>query len=539
MKELKNPIIPGYYPDPSICRVGEDYYLACSSFELDPGLPVFHSKDLVHWEKIANAVSGERGFEVFAWAGVGGAMAPTIRFHNGKFYMINANMHHGACCNFIITADDPAGPWSAPVYLPDVPNIDASLFFDEDGACYVIGTGLLAKKPAGGEGKCIWVCPFDTDGMKIVGEPVPIWDCAMQGASSPEAPHIYKKDGWYYLVIAEGGTEHYHSITVARSRELFGWYEGNRANPVLTHRHLGRNYPIGNVGHGDLVETPDGRWYCVMLASRLIDGYHKNLGRESFICPVEWEDDWPVLCPGEGRLLDCYPVPDEPWYPVEQPPIRENFDGDKPSLDWVFWGTPREDFWCMAESKLYLRCLPRNFDLEIQPLRPDRTPQESCHANISGLFRRQTDVCFTTAVKLNFLPCGAEEAGLAMVQAMNHTLRLCRTARGLEAVLSETNFNIPPFIPGYDGHTQVAVLAQAPWEEEEVVLAFRVQRQECQVLYGPDERNLRLLCTVDLKRLNPEHIGGMTGTLIGPYATGNGVDSSAEAAFDWAEYRPE
>lgn len=541
MNRLINPILPGYYPDPSICRVGDDYYLACSSFELYPGIPIFHSRDLANWEKIANAASGS-GFVVHAWAGLGGAMAPTIRHHNGTFYIINANMNHGGNCNYIITAADPAGPWSEPVYLPDVPNIDASIFFDDDGACYIIGTGLTAETPAGSRERCIWAAPFDLDSMRLAARPVPIWDSALRGASSPEAPHIYKKDGWYYLLIAEGGTEHYHSITVARSRTPLGWYEGSRANPILTHRHLGKNHPVGNVGHGDLVETPDGRWYCVMLASRLVDGCHKNLGRETFICPVEWEDGWPVLCPGKGRVMDSYPMPDAPWHPFPALPEREDFVAHKPGLDWVFWGTPREEFHRMEDSRLYLRCLPRTLDMDILPLRPDRTPEARYHANVSGLFRRQTHMDFDAAAAMTFRPEGGESAGIAMVQAINHTLRVERALDGgcqvVRAVLTGTRFNHPPFIPGYDGHTQRTLLAQAEWDGQEIVLAFRVRRQVCHVLYGKGEHELQVLCTVDLRRINPEYIAGMTGTMLGMFASGNGGSSLKEAAFDWMDYRP-
>ena len=538
MHTINNPLIPGYYPDPSICRVGDDYYLVCSSFELYPGIPVFHSRDLANWEKIANAAN----VEVYAWAGVGGVMAPTIRHHDGTFYIMNANMQHGASCNYIITAKDPAGPWSEPIYLPDVPNIDASIFFDDGGSCYVIGTGLVTKSPAGSEGKCIWVAPFDLHTMTVSGELTPIWDSALRGASAPESPHIYKKDGWYYLIIAEGGTEHYHSITVARSRNLLEWYEANPANPVLTHRHLGRDYPIGNVGHGDLVETPDGRWYCVMLASRLIDGPHKNLGRESFICPVVWENDWPVFCPGEGCLSDSYPIPDTPWHPVSPRPVREDFDGDTPGLDWVFWGTPLENFWRMESSKLHLRCLPRSLDMPILPMRPDRTPEKCFHANLSGLFMRQTDLNVDIAAQMTFTPAEQETAGLTLAQAVNHKLRIERATDSNEqvvrVVLSETQFNVPPFIPGYDGQTKTQTLAQIYWDHPDVVFAFRIRCQACEVLCGKTEQNLQPLCTVDLKRINPPQIGGLTGTLIGLFASGNGSKSDHEAVFDWIDYRP-
>ena len=279
MNKLVNPIIEGFYPDPTICRVGDDYYIACSSFELVPGLPIFHSKDLAHWEQICYAMTEENGLHMEKNGMVGGIMAPTLRYHKGTFYIMNTNFCDRG--NYIITATDPAGPWSEPHWLDDVPGIDASFFFDHDGQCYVMGTGDVWDNGAGQKERGIWLAKFDIENFRMAGEPVTIFNSALRGAAAPEAPHIYHIGSYYYLVIAEGGTEHYHSVVVARSKELFGFYEGNPANPVMTHRHMGFKAPIINVGHADLVELPDGSWYAVMLASRLIDGTGKNLGRET------------------------------------------------------------------------------------------------------------------------------------------------------------------------------------------------------------------------------------------------------------------
>lgn len=277
-KKIKNPILAGVYPDPSICRVGDDFYMVCSSFELYPGLPVFHSRDLANWEQLGYAMTMENSFHVEANFLSNGVMAPTIRYHNGLFYIINCNYCDQG--NYIITAQDPAGPWSKPYWLTDVPGIDASLFFDEDGKSYMIGTGDVVKRGDGKMERGIWLAEYDLTNYKMIGEPVAIWDSALRSASSPESPHIYKVGEYYYLIIAEGGTEHYHAVTMARSKELMGWYEGNPANPVMTHRQFGFSCPITNVGHADLVDTASGNWYAVLLASRAVGGYYKNLGRD-------------------------------------------------------------------------------------------------------------------------------------------------------------------------------------------------------------------------------------------------------------------
>ena len=170
-KKIRNPVIPGLYPDPSICRVGEDFYLACSSFELYPGIPVFHSKDLAHWEQICYAMTMENGFHVNANLGIGGVMAPTIRWHDGLFYIINANF--GDKGNFYISAKDPAGPWSEPHWITDIPDIDCSLFFDHDGSCYLVSPG---NDPAEDNGRAFFLTPFDIKAGKACGDRKKIWN---------------------------------------------------------------------------------------------------------------------------------------------------------------------------------------------------------------------------------------------------------------------------------------------------------------------------------------------------------------------------
>ena len=217
--KLKNPIIPGFYPDPSICRVGDDFYLAVSSFELCPGVPVFHSKDLANWELISHAVTPANGFHVEANCGVGGVMAPTIRYWKGTYYIINANFSDKG--NYIVTAADPHGPWSDPHWMDDVPGIDASIFFDTDDKCYVIGTGDVWENEGGRMERGIWIAEYDIENFKVISEPFTIFNSALRGGASPEAPHLYHIGEYYYLIYAEGGTEHYHAVMSARSRELF------------------------------------------------------------------------------------------------------------------------------------------------------------------------------------------------------------------------------------------------------------------------------------------------------------------------------
>ncbi|SCP97398.1 alpha-N-arabinofuranosidase [Anaerobium acetethylicum] len=535
MNKIKNPILPGFYPDPSICRVGEDYYMVCSSFELYPGIPVFHSKDLANWEQISYAMNKENGFHVNANVISGGVMAPTIRYHEGLFYIINANF--GDKGNFIVTAEDPAGKWSDPCWIPEITDLDASLFFDDDGKVYIVSPGKANED----NGRGIFITGFDIRTMKPVGEKTHIWNSAMRNAASPESPHIYHIGEYYYLMIAEGGTEHYHAVTVARSRRLTDWYEGNPANPVLTHRHLGFSYPVDNIGHADFVDTPDGEWYAVMLGSRIIEGQHKNLGRETYICPVIWERDWPVFCPGTGKVEMEYPaVPGLQWTEFPKQPEKDDFEKAELGLCWSFWGTPYQEFWNIQDSKLRLKCLSRPITRQLDPIivgKPDMK-KDDC---VSFIGRRQTAIDFEASCKMKFAPQEKETAGFVIMQASNHQYRLERKQEDgqqiLQLVLVTTEMSSAPHIPGFKSMTRETVLASIQHEGEEIILGVKVKGQDYSFFYGSDEGELSSIFDhADGKLINPEIVGGMVGTMIGMFASGNGKESDNRAEFEWFRY---
>lgn len=252
-RTFRNPILPGFYPDPSICRVGEDYYLVTSTFEYFPGLPIFHSRDLVHWRQIGHVLDRPSQLNLDGILASRGLYAPTIRYHEGVFYVINTFVgshydtltsladHEG---NFIVTSTDPAGPWSEPYWLDGAPGIDPSLFFDDDDRVWYTGNRV---PPQGGDyphHKEIWLQELDLETMQLTGPTYSPWDGAVKGNLEAEAPHLYKVGSFYYLLVAEAGTEHNHAVTIARSKSITGPYTGNPRNPILTHRHLGYDYPI-------------------------------------------------------------------------------------------------------------------------------------------------------------------------------------------------------------------------------------------------------------------------------------------------------
>lgn len=534
MRKLHNPIIPGFYPDPSICRAGDDYYIVCSSFELNPAVPVFHSRDLQNWEQICYAFTMDNGFHMEKNTLNGGIMAPTIRYHNGVFYIINMNYSDKG--NYIITADNPAGPWSQPHWLSDVPGIDASLFFDEDGKCYVMGTAQCWPNETGGVRQGVWVAAYDIENFKVIGEQVPIYGGAFAGASSPEAPHIYHIGDYYYLMIAEGGTEHYHSETIARSKNIFGPYENNPANPLITHRHMGYSCPIGNVGHADLVELPDGSWYAVMLASRLIDGVSKNLGRETFICPVRWERGWPLFSPDTGKLEWEYDAPScLPEFPFPANPDRDDFDNAKLNPDWSSWGTPYEKFFDIADSRLNIRCVGQSLAEPLRQMGTERPDSRIYYAPF--LAQRQRQPKETVRCRMTFDPQGKESAGIAVVQAMNHQLHFqlanVNGVRTLQLLQFTSDYRLPPYIPGFSAETCCTVLGETAWDQDSVVLQLTLDGNRCCAGFGTDDAHLKELAVADLLVINPEKVGCMVGTMLGLFATGNGENSQNTASFDY------
>ena len=252
---FRNPILPGSHPDPSVCRVGPDYYLVTSTFEWFPGLPVFHSRDLVHWRPLGHVLDRPDQLPLDGVRPSGGLYAPTIRHSGRTFYVVCTLVDGtGAEGNFVVTATDPAGPWSAPHWLGETGSFDPSLFFDADGRAW-----FHAARPTDSDGHTeIWLREFDPAGPTLTGPEHVLWDGALKGTVWVEAPHLYRIGDFYHLVVAEGGTALDHAVTVARARRVTGPYEGNPRNPILTHRHLGVDHPILGTGHADLVATTAG-----------------------------------------------------------------------------------------------------------------------------------------------------------------------------------------------------------------------------------------------------------------------------------------
>jgi xylan 1,4-beta-xylosidase len=287
--KFKNPVLSGFYPDASICRVGDDFYMITSTFEYFPGVPIFKSKNLVDWEQIGHCLDRDSQIDLRDVKSSGGIFAPTLRYNNGKFYMVTTEVDKLG--HFYVTAKNPEGPWSDPIQV-EGKNFDPDLFFDNDGKVYFSYMGM-------GEG--IKQFEIDIETGKIISEERVIW----KGFEDPfcEAPHLYKIGSWYYLLVAEGGTHRTHMIVCARSKSPKGPFESCPYNPILTHRCAIFN-PIYHAGHGDFIQYTDGSWWVVFLGVRTVKS-NFHLGRETFLAPVKWTDDeWPLINDGEYVQLE-------------------------------------------------------------------------------------------------------------------------------------------------------------------------------------------------------------------------------------------
>ncbi|SKA79570.1 Beta-xylosidase [Agreia bicolorata] len=316
-----NPLIAGFYPDPSVVKVGDDYYLVNSTFEYLPGIPVFHSRDLVDWTQIGHVVDRPGQLDSHAVPTLGGAWAPTIRHRDGVFYVVVTDaMGRGM---LVFTASDPAGPWSDGIVVEGVHGIDPDLAWDADGLAYITYSGLdvtSGEPPAGHDG--ILQVTVDLSTGAALSSPVSLWSGT--GLKFPEAPHLYQHGEYWYLVIAEGGTERGHGISVARGPHPSGPFTGAPVNPIVSARSTSR--PVQNTGHGDLVETPEGGWAIVMLGMRPTGGTQafSAMGRETFITDARWTSDgW----------LEADPVLSNPR--AGEFEFSDSFDGSSLGLEWI------------------------------------------------------------------------------------------------------------------------------------------------------------------------------------------------------------
>ena len=505
----RNPVIAGFHPDPSIVRVENDYYLVNSSFAYFPGLPVFHSRDLVNWKQIGHALTRRSQLTFENGQGISrGIFAPTIRFHDGLFYIVTTDVD--GIGNFYITAQNPAGPWSEPVLLPEIGGIDPDLFFDDDGRVFIAHNDE-PEGPALYEGhRAIWLKEVDLANGKVInGFNKVIVNGGVDIAKRPiwvEGPHLYKLDDWYYLLCAEGGTGDQHSQVVFRSRRLDGIFVPYVKNPILTQRDLdpGRPNPITSTGHADLVQTAEGEWWTVFLGVRAYDRDFHNTGRETFMLPVSWENGWPNILSPQTAV---------PWQ-VRRPAIksgesdaspqtgnftwRDDFDELPLKPDWVKVRTSELD-WSELDtntSSMRLQALPVRLQEKTQP---------------AYLARVQQHLEFSVSTQLELPVQEGHSAGLVIFQSseFNLFLGVRKIGQGYLVFLEEVR----------EGLTQTVAREEISTSEPYIVLGME-QRDATLGFYHQTAGSgaTELIAGIDAKNLSTQAAGGFVGATIGMHA---------------------
>ena len=515
-----NPILSGMNPDPSICRVGADFYLVTSSFEYFPGVPIYHSRDLVNWTLIGHALTRESQLDLAGVYSSGGIYAPTLRHHAGRFYMITTlvgSPRRGGNFNFFVTADDPRGPWSDPIALDGnegKDGFDPSLLF-ADGEAYYLRDG---KGPTQDHPRVYQTRIDPTTGARR--EPMKeIWQGT--GGIWPEGAHLYKMKGRYYLFAAEGGTEYGHMENVGRADTPFGPFEPSPKNPILTHRDRGE-HPIQATGHVDLVEFDDGTTWAVFLGVRPQGGRYQHLGRETFLAPVQFSaDGWPMIGDG-GRVELRLPAPALANRPPAATPARDDFDHPALSLAWNSVRNPHAGDVSLAARPGFARIAGSAVTL-------------SDAGSPAAIVQCQRHFKLRARASLDFAPREAnEEAGLTVraSDAFHYDLAVKRGAAGREALLATR-------IAGAS-----AVVGRAPIPDGAVTLEVSADETSYTFAVGDGAGAQRqVLGALPTRTLSAEEIGRkgknhFTGIMIGLYATGNGRPSTAPADFDWFEYAP-
>ena len=526
-----NPILSGFYPDPSIIRVAEDYYLVTSSFAYFPGLPIFHSKDLVSWHQIGYAMDRKEQLDLTG-AGVSrGLFAPAISYHDGLYYITCTLVDKGG--NFIITAKDPKGPWSNPTYLPQVNGIDPSLYFEDDQA-YILYNSIPPDNVSLYNGhRTIRMYPLDKDSLKTKEQEIILINGGTDLSKQPvwiEAPHVLKKDGWYYLYCAEGGTGYNHSEVVFRSKSLTGPYLSYPNNPILTQRDLdpARKDPVTSTGHAQLVETAAGEWYAVFLGCRPYDDGHYNTGRETFMTPVQWIDGWPIINPGFKTIQSQYPWPkiDGPNFTSRINEFATNqlffdhFDGTELNKRYTFLRTPTKKFYRVKKSKLTLE-LDSNTCSGKNP--------------IAMVADRQNHLSGYVTTRMQFQTLAAnEQAGLIVFQNENHYYFMCKSADNARPVVQL--YKGPGNDRKADGPT---LLTSIPLRKKNSAIIFKIEvNDQGYNFYYSVKKGEWLLLRSDMDRtfLSTETAGGFVGCMYGMYATSNGTHTVNTARYDWFEH---
>lgn len=535
-----NPIINGGYPDPSIVRVENDFYIVNSSFEYFPALPIHHSKDLVNWELIGYGIDrpsqGTGKVNLYDVQQQGGIHAPSIRYHDGLFYIVTTNVYSPVdkskpteMVNFILTAKNPAGPWSDPYVIEGAPGIDPDIFFDDNGKVWFVGTHDTGNPNKNGIGE-IWIQELDLNNWKLKGQRHSIWRGAC-GGCCVEGPHIYKQYGRYYLMVAEGGTSYNHAVMIASSENIEGPYDSNPKNPILTSRHLSNNNWVHSTGHADLVQLKDNRWYMVSLGIRNEMDSTSNMGRETHLMPVVWEEawdnwvevekgrwepviiKWPVVAPNTGKVERNTSIPFLEKKQNINYSFYDDFTSSKLDLQWNFRRVPRENTYELNSKNktLKLNLSPESFELRSQ-------------YNLMGFRQKETE--FEYSSSMNFKPKkNFSEAGLSIFSQDDNYINFTVKKHNNKTLL---NLSVKPRDQKLD------IIKSIPLKYNENIILKIVSKDNKYIYYySLDDGNSFDVFTETAANL--VLCKGYIGTNLGLYASSNGYKTKEYAEFEWVK----
>lgn len=507
-----NPILPGFYPDPSLTRAGDDFYLVTSSFSFFPGVPIFHSRDLVHWTQIGSVLDRPSQLKLDGLGISRGVFAPMITFHEGTFYLATTIVDAGG--NMLVTAKNPAGPWSDPVWL-GFDGIDPSLFFDDDGRAYIVNNGPPAGAPLYEGHRALWLQEYDSNQQKMVGPRKLVVNGGTDLSKHPiwiEGPHILKVKSWYYLIAAEGGTAEQHSEVVFRSRSVWGPWEAFAGNPILTQRHLdpARPFPITSTGHASFVQTSRGEWWAAFLGARPYTEDFYNTGRETFLMPVEWRNGWPQILSRDEAVPYTHRVPNLPPSPsalaMKQGNFVERDDFSAPTLApyWKFIRTVRERWYDLTSNPgwLTIRARAEHIGRLGQP---------------SFVGRRQQHAYATVTTAMRYRPQKAgDKAGIVVFQNDDFYYLLAVALSDGRPVIQLERSN------GRGSNGSSEVLASAPLgpaAEREIHLKVEANGATYDFAFALAPGNWQTLKRdADATFLSTRVAGGFVGTFFGMYA---------------------
>ncbi|HET6395616.1 MAG TPA: glycoside hydrolase family 43 protein [Pseudoxanthomonas sp.] len=521
MTAIPNPVLKGFNPDPSIVRVGDDYYVATSTFEWYPGVQVSHSRDLANWRVVARPLSRYSQLDLRGRPNSGGVWAPALSHADGLFHLIYTDVRGWAGSfkdvrNFLVTAPAIEGPWSEPVHLNNS-GFDPSLFHDEDGRKWLVNM-VWDHRPGHDPFGGILLQEYDPAAQRLVGPVHEIFRGSPLGLV--EGPHLYKVDGWYYLLVAEGGTFATHAATVARSRRIEGPYEVMPGNPLLTSAH-DPSLRLQSAGHGSLVQHRDGSWNLAHLCRRPLRNGRSILGRETALQAIVWEDGWPRLAHGGRAPADAFHPPALPPHPWPQAPAREDFDA--PALP-LHWQAPRA---AMDDAMLSLSARPGFLRLY---------GRESIVSNFeqSLVARRQQAFHVEASTCVEFSPRTFQQmAGLVAFYSTDSFYYLFLTraphsARCLGLMRCER------------GQISYPVEKEYPLDDcERVHLKLEIDRDRIRFFHSRDgETWTAVAWEQDASILADEHAMpcGFTGNFVG-IACQDLAGTRHHADFDWFEYR--